>query len=238
MEREKLWVTRLTWRVSGEHIDKWKGIVKYHMRNRLQDWTYLMHYQCGWAWYTCSRFLIPLGGEGKIVVDCYWHLTPEQGWLSTYAVAISFENWQNTYKTEVTPDVADHMIHCHYFPCFTDRAIQQAIRGESFLWCTYKEGHVAENHWGQVRSLQFLALTVYTDFLRNGRRKRFQGKKTRMVRNLGSQQGAVGRMIKRHGSRTQSGSTTPFWERTPLPSMELLSGRRGKEWGTNDRKGL
>nr|ALS54450.1 vif protein [Simian immunodeficiency virus] len=222
MEREKQWVMRITWKVSGDLITKWQGIVRYWMQKRNLPWIYQMHYEIHWAWYTMSRYSIPLK-EGKIIIDLYWHLTPERGWLSTYAVGIQYLSKEGNYRTEIDPQTADSMIHCHYFNCFTERAIQKAIRGERFVFCNYPEGH---KQTGQVQTLQFLALVA----VQNGiREQRFKRTETRMVRNLGSRQGAMGRVAKRYVNRSQQGSAKAFRPRAPVPSMELLSGRRGEE---------
>nr|ALS54402.1 vif protein [Simian immunodeficiency virus] len=222
MEREKQWVMRVTWKVSGDLITKWQGIVRYWMQKRGLNWTYQMHYEIHWAWYTMSRYIIPIE-KGDITIDLYWHLTPERGWLSTYAVGIQYLAKKGNYRTELDPQTADSLIHCHYFNCFTERAIQKAIRGERFVFCNYPEGH---KKTGQVQTLQFLALVA----VQNGiREQRYKGTKTRMVRNLGFGQGAVGRMAKRHVSRSQQRGTKTFWQRAPVPSMELLSGGGRKE---------
>nr|ALS54442.1 vif protein [Simian immunodeficiency virus] len=221
MEREKQWVMRLTWKVSGDQITKWQGIVRFWMGKRELKWQYQMHYQIHWAWYTMSKYRIPLE-SGDIEVDIYWHLTPEQGWLSTYAVGIQYLSKTGQYRTELDPQTADSMIHCHYFNCFTERAIQKAIRGERFIFCNFPEGH---KKTGQVQTLQFLALVAVQD----GIRERSKRTKTRMARNLGFRQGAVGRMAKRYVNGAQPGGTKTLWHRAPVPSMELLSGRGGEE---------
>ncbi|AAA91907.1 vif protein [Simian immunodeficiency virus] len=232
MSQEKHWVMRLTWKVQEEVITKWQGIVRYWMNKRNLKWEYKMHYQITWAWYTMSRYVIPLPGSGEIHVDIYWHLAPKQGWLSTYAVGIQYVSLVNDkYRTELDPNTADSMIHCHYFTCFTDRAIQQALRGNRFIFCQFPGGHKLT---GQVPSLQYLALLAH----QNGLRKRSQRGETRRTRNLGSQQGAVGRMAQRYGRRNQQRSQTAFWPRTPIPSMELLSGGRGETGKTHSGKGI
>nr|ALS54490.1 vif protein [Simian immunodeficiency virus] len=222
MEREKQWVMRVTWKVSGELITKWQGIVRFWMQKRKLNWKYQMHYEIHWAWYTMSRYTMPLE-KGDIKVDLFWHLTPERGWLSTYAVGIQYFSREGTYRTELDPQTADSMIHCHYFNCFTERAIQKAIRGERFVFCNYPEGH---KQTGQVQTLQFLALVAVQHGIREQRAK---GAKARMVRNLGSGQRAMGRVAKRYVSRSQQGSTKTLRGRAPVPSMELLSGGGGED---------
>nr|ALS54426.1 vif protein [Simian immunodeficiency virus] len=227
MEREKQWVMRVTWKVPGELITKWQGIVRYWMEKRQLKWQYQMHYQIHWAWYTMCKYKIPLK-SGEIEVDIYWHLAPEKGWLSTYAIGIQYLSKTGQYRTELDPQTADSMIHCHYFNCFTERAIQKAIRGERFVFCNFPEGH---KKTGQVQTLQFLALVA----VQNGIRKQnTERRKTRVVRNLGSRQGAMGRMDKRHVTRSQQGSTKTFRQRAPVPSMELLSGGRREDPNSNE----
>nr|ALS54562.1 vif protein [Simian immunodeficiency virus] len=222
MEREKEWVMRITWKVSGDLITRWQGIVRFWMTKRNLQWQYKMHYQITWAWYTQGRYIIPVG-KGNIVIDLYWHLTPERGWLSTYAVGICYQDLNSTYWTELDPGTADSMVHCHYFNCFTERAIQKAIRGERFIFCNYPEGHKQP---GQVQTLQLLALQAVQNGIRGQRAKRT---KTRVVRNLGSGQGTMGRVAKRYAARFKQRSSITFRERTLVPSMELLSGGRGEE---------
>nr|ALS54514.1 vif protein [Simian immunodeficiency virus] len=222
MEREKTWVMRIVWKVSGDQITKWQGIVRFWMQKRNLNWKYQMHYEIHWAWYTMSRYTIPLEA-GDIKIDIYWHLTPEKGWLSTYAVGIQYFSKEGNYRTELDPQIADSMIHCHYFNCFTERAIQKAIRGERFVFCNYPEGH---KQTGQVQTLQLLALVAVQNGIREQRNKRT---KTRMVRNLGPGQRTMGRVAKRYVSRSQQRSTETLWQRAPVPSMELLSRGRGEE---------
>nr|P27983.1 RecName: Full=Virion infectivity factor; Short=Vif; AltName: Full=Q protein; AltName: Full=SOR protein [Simian immunodeficiency virus (AGM3 ISOLATE)]AAA91915.1 vif protein [Simian immunodeficiency virus] len=232
MNQEKEWVMRVTWKVPEELITKWQGIVRYWMRTRKLDWKYRMHYQITWAWYTMSRYEIPLGQHGSIHVDLYWHLTPEKGWLSTYAEGIQYlSNRDPWYRTELDPATADSLIHTHYFTCFTERAIRKALLGQRFTFCQFPEGH---KKTGQVPSLQYLALLAH----QNGLRQRSQRSKTGGTRNMGFEQGAVGRMAKRHARRYQSGSQDAFWARAPVPSMELLSGGGRKESHSHARKGL
>ncbi|BAV25179.1 vif protein [Simian immunodeficiency virus - agm] len=222
MDREKEWVMRITWRVDSEHISRWQGIVRYWMEKRGIQWEYKMHYKIHWAWYTMCQYIIPLE-TGDIYVDMFWHLTPQTGWLSTYAVGIQYLSYQGNYRTELDPGTADSMIHLHYFNCFTERAIQKAIRGERFVFCNYPEGH---KQTGQVQTLQFLALQAVQDGFR---RKRKQGKEARVARNLGFKQRTLGRVAKRYAHRSQPRSEKTFWERAPVPSMELLSRGRGEE---------
>ncbi|ALS54626.1 vif protein [Simian immunodeficiency virus] len=215
----KEWVMRITWRVSGDLITKWQGIARFWMNKRGLPWQYTMHYKIHWAWYTMSRYTIPVG-RGQIVIDLYWHLTPEKGWLSTYAVGIQYLDLQSSYWTEVDPETADSIVHCHYFNCFTERAVQKAIRGERFIFCNYPEGH---KQTGQVQTLQLLALIKVQNVIREQRTK------ARMARNLGPGQRAMGRVAKRYVTRSKPRSFTPFWQGAPVPSLELLSGRGREE---------
>lgn len=190
----------------------------YKIRNKQLPWEYRHHWQVQWQFWTYSQFIIPLSKDDYIEVNIYHNLTPERGWLSSHGVGLSYYH-QKGYKTEVDPGTADRMIHLYYFNCFTDRAIQQAIRGEKYTWCTFKEGHK-----GQVQSLQLLALVAYT----NGIRKRSKRTFTRMAGNLGSRQGAMGRMATRHAQGSKRRSQKALWNEHANPSMELLC-RGGKE---------
>nr|AKC34150.1 vif protein [Human immunodeficiency virus 2] len=155
MEEDKSWIVVPTWRVPGR-MEKWHSLVKYlkHKTKDLAKVCYVPHHKVGWAWWTCSRVIFPLGEESYLEIQAYWNLTPERGWLSTYAVRITW--YSEKFWTDVTPDCADSLIHSTYFSCFTAGEVRRAIRGEKLLsCCNYPRAHKSK-----VSSLQYLALVV------------------------------------------------------------------------------
>ncbi|AAA21506.1 vif protein [Simian immunodeficiency virus - agm.sab-1] len=230
---EKHWIVRPLWKVTGGQQERWTSLVKYHMHVSKQcvHWRYTPHTKIRWNWYSYQEWVIPLKDGALIKVTNYWHLTPEKGWLETYATGIGYSKGE--WFTELDPWTADHIIHWSYFPCFTDRAVQQAIRGEKYLWCKHQVGHQPT---GQVPSLQYLALRVYTNGLRRvaptSRRGSSQGspqesqrRDTRMARNMGFAQRAVRRMAPRHVTGPQFRGPVPLPKESPFPSLVEYCGR-------------
>ncbi|BAM76174.1 vif protein [Human immunodeficiency virus 2] len=164
MEEDKNWIVVPTWRVPGR-MEKWHSLVKYlkYRTKDLEKVRYVPHHKVGWAWWTCSRVIFPLEGKSHLEIQAYWNLTPEKGWLSSYAVRITW--YTERFWTDVTPDYADILIHSTYFSCFTAGEVRRAIRGEKLLsCCNYPQAHKV-----QVPSLQYLALVVVQQ---NGRPQR------------------------------------------------------------------
>nr|ANT87546.1 vif protein [Simian immunodeficiency virus] len=155
MEEEKNWIVVPTWRIP-ERLERWHSLIKHLKYNTkdLQMACYVPHHKVGWAWWTCSRVIFPLRDETHLEVQGYWNLTPEKGWLSTYAVRITW--YSRNFWTDVTPDYADTLLHSTYFPCFSEGEVRRAIRGEKLLSCC----KFPKAHKNQVPSLQYLALTV------------------------------------------------------------------------------
>ncbi|AFV26249.1 truncated vif protein [Simian immunodeficiency virus] len=87
MEEEKRWIVVPTWRIPGR-LERWHSLIKHLKYNTkdLQKACYVPHHKVGWAWWTCSRVIFPLQEESHLEIQGYWNLTPEKGWLSTYAV--------------------------------------------------------------------------------------------------------------------------------------------------------
>ncbi|AFV26258.1 vif protein [Simian immunodeficiency virus] len=158
MQEEKRWVVVPTWRIPGR-LEKWHSLIKYLKYNtrELQKVCYVPHHKVGWAWWTCSRVIFPLQGEAHLEIQGYWNLTPEKGWLSTYAVRITW--YARNFWTDVTPDYADVLLHSTYFTCFSEGEVRRAIRGEQLLSCC----RFPKAHKNQVPSLQYLALRVVSD---------------------------------------------------------------------------
>nr|ANT87092.1 vif protein [Simian immunodeficiency virus] len=158
MEEEKRWIAVPTWRIP-ERLERWHSLIKYlkYKTKDLQKVCYVPHYKVGWAWWTCSRVIFPLQEGSHLEVQGYWNLTPERGWLSTYAVRITW--YSRNFWTDVTPDYADILLHSTYFPCFTAGEVRRAIRGEQLLSCC----KFPRAHRYQVPSLQYLALKVVSD---------------------------------------------------------------------------
>nr|CDZ86804.1 Vif [Simian immunodeficiency virus] len=224
----KLWIVRPLWKVEGTRHERWTSLVKYHkhVSKQCQFWLYTPHTKIRWNWYSYQEWEIPLKNGAIIKVTNYWHLTPEKGWLESYATGIGY--YQGEYFTEIDPWTADNIIHRSYFPCFTDKAIQQAIRGERYLKCRHKVGHTPLQ--GQIPTLQYLALVVYSDGLwrmaatnRRGASQRppkgSQGTDPRMARNMGSGKRTVRRMAQGHVNGPQPRGPVSFPKESPFPSL-------------------
>ncbi|AFV26150.1 vif protein [Simian immunodeficiency virus] len=155
MEEEKRWIAVPTWRIPGR-LERWHSLIKHlkYTTKELQKVCYVPHYKVGWAWWTCSRVIFPLQEDSYLEVQGYWSLTPERGWLGTYAVRITW--YSRNFWTDVTPDCADTLLHSTYFPCFSAGEVRRAIRGEQLLSCC----RFPKAHKNQVPSLQYLALRV------------------------------------------------------------------------------
>ncbi|AAA74708.1 viral infectivity factor [Simian immunodeficiency virus] len=151
---EKEWIVVPTWRMTPRQIDRLQHIIKTHKykSKELEKATYKHHYQIEWQWYTYCQWTIPVG-DGTIWITFYHNLAPERGWLHMQGIRIQYQ-W-NQWNTDLTPAVADRLIHNFYFPCFTARAVNQAVRGELLT------SHCWTPHTDQVPSLQYLALQVY-----------------------------------------------------------------------------
>ncbi|AAW21260.1 vif protein [Simian immunodeficiency virus] len=165
---DKLWVTRLTWKVPRNRMQRWVGTIRFHIHKTkyLQKLIWVHHFQLRHASYTQAKWILPLEEKDTrveyLTITQYWCLAPDHGYTSDWDT-ISIE-WsvsdivrdEKVYATEVTPNVADHLIHTKYFPCFTASAVRQAIRGEVLL------AVCGVRHKGRDTppSLQFLALTA------------------------------------------------------------------------------
>nr|AKC34195.1 vif protein [Human immunodeficiency virus 2] len=210
MEEEKNWIVVPTWRIPGR-LERWHSLVKYlkYRTGELQQASYVPHHKVGWAWWTCSRVILPLKEGAHLEVQGYWNLTPDRGFLSTYAVRLTW--YKKNFYTDVTPDVADQLLHGSYFSCFSAGEVRRAIRGEKILsYCSYPTAHK-----GQVPSLQFLALKV----VRDGS----QGKNaTRKQRRRDSRRGI--RMARKNNNRAQQGSSQPPAPRTYFPGLAEVLG--------------
>nr|APX43172.1 vif protein [Simian immunodeficiency virus] len=159
---EKEWITVLIWRISPRQMDRLMHCCKVHMykSKHLQKAEYKHHYQIEWEWWTRAQFEIPIG-QGKLVIKIYHNLTPERGLLREEGVGLIWVYQKPTkscWIAEVTPTEADRLIHNYYFPCFTDSAVRQAIRGEQLT------SHCWTPHVGQVPLLQYLALKAYLGY--------------------------------------------------------------------------
>nr|AAP97005.1 Vif [Simian immunodeficiency virus] len=170
---EKMWIVRPIWKVDRRKVEQWHSLVKYHQykgKKEAKDWEYVPHFKVPWGWWSHSEVHIPLGSNTKIKVTTYWKLTIEKGWLGTYGVGIAYidNRCDPCYFTDIDPTVADKLVHNQYFPCFTDKAIRQAILGEQVLLCGFEKGHR-----DQVGSLQYLAIKAWArQQLKDGRRQR------------------------------------------------------------------
>nr|QIX13057.1 vif protein [Human immunodeficiency virus 1] len=150
------WQVIIVWQVDRIRIRTWKSLVKHHMyvSKKAKGWFYRHHYESTHPRIS-SEVHIPLG-DAKLVVITYWGLhTEERDWHLGQEVSIEWR--KGRYNTQVNPNLADQLIHLHYFACFSDSAIRNALLGRIVSpKCKYQAGHTT------VGSLQYLALTALT----------------------------------------------------------------------------
>nr|QVG68456.1 vif protein [Human immunodeficiency virus 1] len=151
---ENRWQVMIVWQVDRMRIRTWKSLVKHHMyiSKKAKGWCYKHHYENAHPRIS-SEVHIPLG-DAKLEIITYWGLhTGEREWHLGQGVSIEWR--KKRYYTQVTPDLADQLIHMYYFDCFAESAIRQAILGHIVSpSCEYRAGH------NKVGSLQYLALTA------------------------------------------------------------------------------
>nr|AIG51564.1 vif [Simian immunodeficiency virus] len=235
MAPAKVWVIRRIWIALERRIQAWISLTKYlkYKTKELEEVQWIHHYQLYAHRYTQNKVIIPLTLKVSqdyveataIEVQILWELSScrsrdPPGVRDTQGLTISWtytrlhkgdrEIDRISYETEITPQLADAMVHVEHFSCFTAQDFNRAIRGQQLLGECHHPHYLGK----EVPTLQYLALRAIQD----GRNPAItpttlarQNSRDVPKTNSGNTMG-----VKRRGRKTLQPRRTP-WSLAALP---------------------